>query len=423
MNVFKHKLIAVFTILCTLALTACNHPSAESDKSDISDFTDVSDTSSISDTSNFSDTSDSLGISVPDNTSNESLYLPDNNKTEMVKKLYDVELPVVSANEVLQMTKLDLPEQIEGHSFVIDLLIDDKTLVISLFDRQGASGIDRGTGLYNTETKEYRAMPGIPLQGYEAFNSDYIVYKEYDNDFTATDADKSVKLFLYDLNTQKEKLIYTYSFDRNVELYGGHWIENIVLSDNKIYFDDFVKDTNTEDNGSAVWNTFLYVYDIQTGNLEKLRDNAENPMEYKDTILYITKENDQLKIDSLNGKYKAELKGSIEYFMPQKENIFTLEVLSYDDMTVTERGIKNIFTGEYILKTDRLISNPDCGDIFMAFTDFERDYLPIMYNSEGNNFVLFEELIGKNVGWYFCSGAGIVYTTGETCEAYIFKLK
>lgn len=207
MGTIKHKLPGILAIFCLMTLTACNISSTDSEISD---------------------------ISKSDGFSGEIQNTSDNN-ADMVMELYNVELPIVSADEALQITKLDLPEQIEGHSFNINQLIDDKTLIVSLFDREGASGIDFGTGLYDIESNEYRALPGLPNDGYCAYNSDYIVYKEYNVDFTIPSDDNSVKLYLYDVNAQKKKLIYVYSFDRDVELYGGHWRNTISIFDDNVY--------------------------------------------------------------------------------------------------------------------------------------------------------------------------------------------
>lgn len=396
MSTIKHKLSGILAIFCLMTLTACNISSTDSEISDINKSNSIS---------------------------SEIQNTPDNN-TDMVMKLYNVELPIVSADEALQITKVNLPEQIEGHFFNINQLIDDKNLVVSLFDREGASGIDFGTGIYDIESNKYRALPGLPNDGYCTYNSNYIVYKEYNDDFTIPSNDNSVKLYLYDVNAQQKKLIYVYSFDRDVELYGGHWKNTISLSDDKVYFDDYVSMLSPGNGSDSEWLVTLYSYDIKSGKIEKLKDDAQCPMTYKDTLLYIKQENDQLRLQSLNGEYELEMKGNYEGFAPLKNDVFSLEALSSDDTKhETTWGIKNMFTNVYILKTTRTISNLVCGDIFMAFTDYGTNYPPIIYNAKNNNFIVFDDLIGENVTWYFCNDVGMVCTNGEESVTYVFKLK
>ncbi|MCM1299496.1 MAG: hypothetical protein NC203_01695 [Firmicutes bacterium] len=338
----------------------------------------------------------------------------------MAKEQYNVTLPVLSAASALELTKLDLPD-INGHSFNLNALIDDKTFIVSLFDRVGAGGIDCGTGLYNIESKEYRALPDMPYDGYCAWNSDYVVFKEYNGDFTVAADDESVKLYLYDINACESKLVYTYSFDRDIELY-DHWRNNIVLADDKIYFDDVI----INENDNADRHAYLYSYDIPSGTIEKLADDAEYPFEYDDTLLYIKKDNDLYKINSLNGKYDFDLKGYVQMIIPTKNRLLSFEVLSNDDIKrETTWGVKDMLTDECILKTARTINNPVSSNSFLAFIDFGLDYSPIVYSAEKDSFIVFDDLTGiNNVYWRFCNDTGMVIAVddGET-DIYRFTLK
>lgn len=400
------KKIAAAILALTLAvgLTACRSPETPSkDPSGISD--------GASNAPDISDPDSPGGDIKSDNTQNEAV--------NFVREKYNVTLPIISAKEALEITKLDLPELINGHEFRIEQLIDEKTLIVSLFDRAGASGIEYGTGLYNIESKEYSPLPGLPFDGYSAWNGDYIVYKEYDGDFTIQADDNSVKLYLYDINARENKLIFTYSFDRQFELYGGHWQNNIVLFDNKIYFDDFIKG-----DGDPDWRAILYSYDISTGKLEKIEEDAQNPHEYKGSILYFKLNDGSYNlICSTDGKFEFNANKGITEITALENGIFTLNVLSNDDeKRETTWGIKNLLTDECILTTTRTISDLNSGDNFLAFTDFGSNFPPTLYSVEDNSFIVFDDLIAKQYAvWYFCGETGALRVSGEDHTIYMFK--
>lgn len=428
MNTFQQKIIGAAALVGVIALTACNSPS-HSESLNISDISGSDSVSEHSESLNASVTSGFNSVSDESRESSESgnsevvtPEISDEDDMEVdyeINMNYEFSLPVIPADETLQMTKLDLPELIEGHLYNVHLLLDEKTFVVSLLGNGG----NEESGLYNVETKEYRAMPGLPSQGYRAYNGDYIVYVDYDGNFVDSKSnDDSVKLFLYDLKAQKSTLIYTYSFDRGVEVFGGHWRESILLMDGKVYFDDYKKEEGDS------WHATIYTYDIATGTLETLKDNAENPMIYKDTIVYVDQGSDTLKLASLNGKYEADLGHSnISFFTPMKERLLTFRSIFDDKRLISTHEIRDAFTNECFLTTERTISNPEYGDTFMAFRDFLNDYTPIVYSAALNSFISFDDLAGKDVYWHFSGETGYVCTlthnTDETPEAYVFKLK
>ncbi len=419
-----HKTAAALLLTAALFMTGCSGKTPEPDtstdgSSDVSggnssdiNSSDVSGGSQTDPDVSYNSTSDGSGVTIPDEQNRIDTAV------NMAREEYNITLPIIPANEALDLVKLDLPEQINGHSFAIQQLIDDETFIVSLFDREGAGGIDRGSGLYNIKTNEYHALKDLPFGGFCAWNSDYIIYKEYDPDFTMQAKDDSVKLFLYDIAAQKSKLVYTYSFNRETEFYGSHWKNNIILKDNKIYFDDIIG----EDEDRRV---FLFSYDISTGEIEKLKDDAQNPIKYKDTLLYIKTKDGKFEIESLNGKHAFEMNGHIQYITSVSDGVFSLDVISTnsDEKRETKWGIKNMLTGEYILKTTRTISNLQGNDSLMTFRDFGTNCPPVVYNAEDNNFIVFDDLIESEKAWLFSGNVGLVHTIGEKPVIYMFKLK
>ena len=368
--------------------------------------------------------SDASYNSTSDNSASDSgVTIPEGQESidaavKTAREKYNITLPIVSADEALELIRLDLPEQIDGHSYVIQQLIDSETFIVSLFDSEGAGGIDRGSGLYSIKNNEYRALKDLPPGEACAWNSNYIIYKQYNGDFTMPADDESVKLYLYDIKTQTSRLIYTYSFDRKTEVYGNHWKNNIVLTDGKVYFDDIIG----EDEDQRV---FLFSYDISSEKLDKLKDDAQNPIVYKDTLLHIKTKDGNFELEALDGTYAPKMSGHIQEIVSLKDgSLFSLDVISSDDeKRETVWGIKNMLTDEYILKTARTISYLDGNDRLMAFRDFGANCPPVVYNAEDNDFIVFDDLIEPEVYWFFGGDAGVVRTTGKDPVTYLFKLK
>ncbi len=394
---------SIAATLCVLTLGACDHQSStDSDilynnglQSTISDST-----SDYGDTSTMPNEQDSINTAV-----------------NIARDEYNITLPIIPAAETLALEKIDFPEQIDGHYVNIGQLIDDETFIVYLIDREGVNGICRGAGLYNISTNKYYALNDFPMDGICAWNSDYIVYKEYDADFTKPADDESVNLFLYDIAAQKGKQIYSYSFNREVEIYGEHWKNNIILKDNKIYFDDII----SEDGERRV---FLFSYDISTEGLLKLKDDAQHPIVYKDTLLYIKTKDGNWGLESLNGKYSFEMKGHTQSIVSLGSDIFSLDAISSDDAKhETTWGVKNMLTDEYILKTTRTISELKGNDIFISFRDWGLNCPPVVYNAEDNNFIVFDDLTEPETVWYFSDDVGVIRTTGKNPTVYMFKLK
>lgn len=419
MNMKKQLTALLTTALLLTSLTGCN-----------SENSSATDNSSLSNSETSFTTSSSKAVSDDTSskavTSSEALSSKAKNENsdlaDLVKKEYDISLPVVKASEVLDIEKIDLPKKMGKYYVNYHELFDEKTFLVTLYEGDGISTVTYSeNGLYNIEDKTYRVLKNLPDEGYCAWNSDYIVYKDYSGNFLTIPEDESVKLYLYDIKAQESKLIYTYSFDRAFEVFGGHWKNGIVLRDGKVYFDDMIMDEN-----SKLQNAFLLSYDIATGKLEKLEDDAQFPIIFKDSIFYIKKDmtNDKLDIVSLDNDYQFEMKQKAQEIAATQNELFSLNILVRDDVNHKDTiGIKNMETDECILKTTDSPEHLKGGNNFLTFRDFAFGCPPFIYNLKHNNFIAFDELTGNDVVWYLYENVGVVRDYTEENTAYMFTLK
>ncbi|MDE7230426.1 MAG: hypothetical protein K2N56_08095, partial [Oscillospiraceae bacterium] len=278
---------------------------------------------------------------------------------------------------------------------------------------------DLWIGLYDLDSYKFITLPGLAENAFCDWDSDHIVYKKYDSDFTVSAEEESVRLYLYDINAEKEKLIYTYSFDRNTEFYGGHWQNNIVLSEGKIYFDDYV---GSGDN----MRSFLYMYDIASDKVEKLADDAVNPHLFKNDILYF-KQNEDGKFKTLvtlGGDYEITAADDLVEIVTFDDRIFIMDAFSDDEARITVWGIKDLVSDKRILQTEKTITSLQGSGSFLVYQDFSAKYPPLVYDVANERFIVFDELIGNDVGWYICGEVGLARaSSGGQAETYLFTLK
>ncbi len=90
------------------------------------------------------------------------------------------------------------------------------------------------------------------------------------------------KLILFDLLSGDYKVIYEYPYDKKSEPphYTGSHPNDIVVFNNKIYFDDFVGEDDCT----------LYAYDIMSDELRAVRENAINPIVYKNEVWFFVQD-------------------------------------------------------------------------------------------------------------------------------------
>lgn len=322
----------------------------------------------------------------------------------MLAREFEITRPIVPASDVVNYEKIDLPEKINGLSVGFSSYFDGETMTVFLSEGR----LEKEIGKLNIFSGEYETLFTIPDErAYALFavNDDYLVI-QIASDTWWTDGE----LYLYDIADQRLDLICDYPKDETGHIYAQHF-NNIVMKDGKIYYDVFY-----EDGGEL--RASLYEYNISAGESVKLVDDAQNPMEYKDDILYFTKR---------DGEYKtiASLNGSIEDIKVQAElmdiavgenGLYSLTGIYKDYATTWHLTALN--DGDYILKSIPTypLDNVEVKNGLVTIS-YGFDNVPLLYDIESDSVAVFNDLYG-HYSWIRGNANDILWVSDWESHSY-----
>lgn len=336
-------------------------------------------------------------------------YISDNTINEFTEQ-HELFLPVRTADEALEITRLELPSEINGHQVSCTGLIDEHTFLVLLYSSEGALLNDAEYGLYDMSTGEYRFLFKSEDYGICAYDSRRIVLKRWASEpFYLNETESS--LYLFDIENGSLECIREYT----PKEHQYHFVNNVVLLNDKVYYDEVWHYTKYRQRDS------IYVYDILTGETELLADGAIRPTALGGDILFLTrKDGEYSHLGSLSGEYDSDIGGEPSQLAAGGGKVFALMTEGGDEKNPV-RVIKELTSGEYILKTDATIAFLSCGDAFAAFIDFGHDSRPVVCDIKNGEIIVFENTDCLSWAWFFYGDIGVlsVYEDG----LYMFRLR
>lgn len=332
-----------------------------------------------------------------------------------ISNQYKVNCPIVSAESVLDIKKIELPKEIKNLKISCYGILDSDNLLINLYEENGAITSIKELGKYGINDQSYTTIfEYIDNYVYDicAYNNEYLIIKIGDNEWWS-----HADLYLYNINLKSLKLIFDYSTDSNGELYYFPFNNNILIKDNVVYFDDFWKDKDQI-------RASLYQYDINTDTVVKIVDDAQNPLPLGDEIIYFSKKNNSYKyIESISGKFSCNIEAFIHDIDTNKNQIFSIDIIENDEIKhETLFGIYTWNNDKCILETIYPIDKLNADDNFVTFTN-NYEAIPILYDINNDRVIAFDELYGIS-NWFFDGDYRILHLTNNSVNTlYMFSLK
>ena len=120
------------------------------------------------------------------------------------------------------------------------------------------------------------------VAGFKAINKDYLLWTE-----SSSDMWKDTTLHIYDLNTKKDKVFYTYTVNPQSGCIYAMNSNECVIWNQTVYFDDIV---GIDSNGNYQIN--LYAYKISDGSIALIKKQAQNPFIYQNSLCWFEYDED-----------------------------------------------------------------------------------------------------------------------------------
>ena len=328
----------------------------------------------------------------------------------------------ISADDVVEYHEIELPE-FEGYKTGFRTIINRDTILIYLKPADVPNANTSEIGLYNFQTKEYTSIISDEAAKYASRTNDekYIVFTNYS-------ADMSYEwLYIYNIDNNEMKQVYSYALSKEGTIYSPHG-NNILIIDNLIYFDDYYESASGE------VDVKLLCYNITTDTVELVKDNAQNPLFYKDDLIFITKDEDgnyntiSSKDESVSIKLDGEVFGP-NNLKANKYSIYTTMYSNFRDSNSQMNSkfvLKDLVTNEPIIASTDPICDMSLTDHYLCWNDYTGLVYthPAYYDLNLKKLVSFDSIDDCDYFFYPYDDVGILITRTEVnykiCDKYYF---
>lgn len=300
-----------------------------------------------------------------------------------VAKIYD-HLYSDTRSKNLKIIRKQINEQLdENHVFgLVGIYNQDFLIGYSYVD--DADSIDDSIGLFDIASNVYKPLIEFKDSlevGIYYYDQELIIYKTYHKN-------EMVELHVFDARSKKDKLIFEYYVDpdTNRPIYDN--FNDLVILDNKIYFDDFVALESSNE-----ITTILYSYDMETDILTEIDSDLQNPFILNGEIAAFGR-NEKGNFKNLysisSGSLIFEIKDDIRDFVVVGEKIYAIvnSDTNHEEL-YTVFSLKELISGKTILSSKSPLYNlKSSGGIIYWDNYYESEF--VYYNSNTDQIVLCE---------------------------------
>lgn len=336
---------------------------------------------------------------------------------------YDVSVPVKSAEDVLSVTPISIPDALSDLSWAVCGLMNDHTLLLKRYDSAATDLSQRELGLYDWEADRYTCL----IDDAELVNQlevvfirqDYIVLRFYEN---TPDQMALTKMSLALLNLEDNSLEYFFDYweDPNTHLVYEN-ANSIYGTEQYVYFDDISLDED------GVLRADLYQYDLESNEVSLIWGNAQNPMPYQDSIIVVTQGADGSynQISDLFGNVISDIQVHLVNFglASGGESIYCIEnAYTSEEEAYTIYQLTNLLTGQAVLSTREPISHVAVTEDFVAWRNYTNE-LPYLYDAANGALLRFDMAREGRNNFCLAQGCGILQSSRgyDAPELYFFR--
>ncbi|SCG83869.1 hypothetical protein DW1_2305 [Proteiniborus sp. DW1] len=335
------------------------------------------------------------------------------NSYENVESIYEIYVPICDANEVLKIEEVMLPEKLNGMNMSCSKIYNESNVIVVLYT-ESPNIVIHEIGMYNFETDRYKKLINIDKNmDFEicTSNDNYMIVKLSEDDW------RTCQLYYYNFTKMDLVKFFSYTVDTNTNALYFQSENNILLIDDKVYFDDFYMDTN----GKIRVN--LYEYTIEEQKLITLFEDAQNPMLYNGNVASFRKNSE--------GKFKD---------IVSNDNIVLINTRDLKDIVANENGfycienketnhttkttlfqITDMIKNKPVLSTYSSIANLRSNNRFVAWVNYY-DEKPYIYDTEKEQLVLFSDVSSGINNFCFSDDLGVLINTKDSKNRfYLFK--
>lgn len=334
---------------------------------------------------------------------------------------YNVLVNSLDAKTVLEYKKVNFPEKINNLKVTCIKLIDESTVLVSLYGEECVKEI----GVYNFKKNVYVTyitlnnkdkQDGLDDETYiiSAVTERYMILKLTRNNWGNT------SIYLYDIKNNMISKIYDYSIDKKTGKNVYMNDNSIVIQNNSIYFDDFTYDENEKITVN------LLKYDCDTKKVTTIMKEAQNPMLYNEDVVCITKNEDgkYKNIQSISKEKVHDIKVALREIISTGKSLYCVENKHTDkEKLTTEFQIKDLIKDNKILYTTRAIGWLRASDHFITWYDYEEN-TPCIYSIDLNSLLVFSDISDGMNSIFVKENYGLLFhSENGKNEYYFFNLK
>ena len=366
--------------------------------------------SSINSSSNSSSSNtDSLSIT---SSAIDKIVISDDDTDIEHQGEYNLNADTVLAEELYDCSYYTMPDTINSYEYNICGVYEQKPIVVLYPSEINCETPEMEYGIFDPEEGKFSSLiDDCENTFYLCSNERYLVFTTSENDIDS--------IYYYDIQTQTKNPFFYYADGISKTA------DSPIINGNNIYFDVY-----TYNDDGTVCIPMVYKYDIDTGELILIHENAMKPMYTDNTLKIITYNEVSKEYDMIVNVSQADDNG-----FQNKDSVRDISCCGNDIFAITsdtghDCSVKNLKEDNVILSTfsenGDLISNMAANEYNVIWYDITgNENIPCIFNVAANKIVTFNKITPCYYRTFINQKYGLILntTSGPNYEICLFSAK